>query len=301
MPDFQKGANCIFRNVNCHFRNASYRVIENASLMRPPPRAIIVDMDDVLKNIRIVLVGTLYSGNVGSVCRAMANMGIRDLVLAEPNICDNWEDAAKLAVHATDILDARHEAASLAEAVADCAFVVGTTARGGLYRQHVKTPRDVAPELLRLAANGKVALVFGREDKGLSNDEIGLCTHLIRIPVHPDYTSLNLSQAVLLCCYELYSALGTYEPPVEKSLPAVAVHKQKLCEMWREMLLLIGFMKEDKADHMMQGVQRIFSRGVYSEDDVAIMMGVARQADWAAQKGPGAKPKGSTSKPNEPR
>jgi tRNA/rRNA methyltransferase len=252
-------------------------------------------VDDVLKNIRIVLVGTLYSGNVGSVCRAMANMGIRDLMLAEPRICDNWEEAARMAVHAADILEAKREAATLAEAVADCAFVVGTTARGGLYRQHVKTPREVAPELLRLAANGKVALVFGREDKGLSNDEIGLCTHLIRIPVHPDYTSLNLSQAVLLCCYELYSALGTYEPPVEKSLPAVAAHKQKLTEKWREMLLLIGFMKEDKADHMMQGVQRVFSRGVYSEDDVAILMGVARQADWAAKHGAGTKPKGSTS------
>jgi len=253
-------------------------------------------MDDVLKNIRIVLVGTLYSGNVGSVCRAMANMGIRDLVLAGPQLCDDWEDAVKMAVHATDILEARRETASLAEAVADCAFVVGTTARGGLYRQHVKTPRELAPELLRLAANGKVAVVFGREDKGLFNDEIGMCTHLIRIPVHPDYTSLNLSQAVLLCCYELFSATGSYEPPAEKSLPAISVHKQKLSEMWREMLLLIGFMKEDKSDHMMQGVQRIFSRGVYSEDDVAIMMGVARQADWAARHGPGIKPKGSTSK-----
>lgn len=250
-----------------------------------------------LDNIRIVLVGTLYSGNVGSVCRAMANMGIRDLALAGPMICDDWADAAKLAVHATDILEARRETATLAEAVADCAWVVGTTARGGLYRQHVKTPREVAPDLLRLAANGKVALVFGREDKGLSNEEIGQCTHLIRIPVHPDYTSLNLAQAVLLCCYELYGALGTYEPPIEKSPPAVARHKLKLMEKWREMLLLIGFMKEDKADHMMQGVQRIFSRGAYSEDDVSILMGVARQADWAARNGPGAKPKGSTAAP----
>jgi tRNA/rRNA methyltransferase len=251
---------------------------------------------DVLGNIRVVLVGTLYHGNVGSVCRAMANMGIRDLALAGPRLCDDPADAAKMAVHAADILEARRETATLAEAVADCAFVVGTTARGGLYRQHVKTPRELAPELLRLAAGGKVALVFGREDKGLFNDEIGQCTHLIRVPVHPDYTSLNISQAVLLCCYELYSALGTYEPPVEKSAPAVAAHKLKLTAMWRDMLLLIGFMKEDKADHMMQGVQRIFSRGVYSEDDVAIMMGVARQADWAARNGPGAKPKGSTSK-----
>jgi len=251
-------------------------------------------MDTLLSNFRVVLVGTLYHGNVGSVCRAMANMGLRELVLAGPRLCDDAGEASRMAVHAADILNARREVATLAEAVADCAFVAGTTARGGLYRQHVKTPRELAPELLRLAANGKVALVFGREDKGLSNDEIGLCTHLIRIPVHPDYTSLNLAQAVLLCCYELYGALGSYEPPVEKSAPALAARKLKLAEMWREMLLRIGFMKADKADHMMQGVQRIFSRGVYSDDDVSILMGVARQADWAARNGGGVKPKGST-------
>jgi TrmH family RNA methyltransferase len=242
-------------------------------------------MSDVLNNIRIVLVGTLYSGNVGSVCRAMANMGITDLVLAAPRICDNWDEAVRMAVHADNILSNHRKVDSLPDAVADCSWVIGTTARGGLYRQHVKTPRELAPELLKLAAHGRVALVFGREDKGLNNEEIGICTHLIRVPVHPEYASLNLSQAVLLCCYELYSALGTYEPPVEKSVPASAAQKLKLLEKWRAMLLTIGFMKEDKADHMMQGVQRIFSRGTFSEDDVAIMMGVARQADWAAQHG----------------
>ena len=240
-------------------------------------------MNNVLENIRIVLVGTLYSGNVGSVCRAMANMGVSDLVLAAPRICDNWEEAARMAVRAADIIANHRKVETVEEAVADCSWVVGTTARGGLYRQHVKTPRELAPELLKLASHGRVALVFGREDKGLNNEEIGICTHLIRVPVHPEYASLNLSQAVLLCCYELYSALGTYEPPVEKSVPASASQKLKLLEKWRAMLLTIGFMKDDKADHMMQGVQRIFSRGTFSEDDVAIMMGVARQADWAAR------------------
>ncbi len=250
---------------------------------------------NVLDNGRIVLTGTLYHGNLGAVCRAMANMGLSDLILAEPELCDDPADAVKMAVHAGDILQAHREVPSLAAAVADCAFVVGTTARGGLYRQHVKTPRELAPELLRLAGNGRVALVFGREDKGLSNEEIGICTHLIKIPVHSHYTSLNLAQAVLLCGYELYNALGCYEPPTEKSLPAVAAYKLKLMEMWRAMLLLIGFMPDEKADHIMQGMQRIFSRGVYSDDDVALMMGVARQSEWAARNAPGAKPKGSTS------
>ena len=240
----------------------------------------------VLSNFRVVLVGTLYSGNVGSVCRAMANMGFSDLVLAAPRLCDDWSEAERMAVHATGILQRCRKTETFEEAVSDCSFVVGTTARGGLYRQHVKTPRELSPTLLQLAANSKVALVFGREDKGLMNDEIARCTHLIRIPVDPDYTSLNLSQAVLLCCYELFSALGTYEPPVEKSEPAQMARKLRLLDIWRGMLLEIGFMKPDKADHMMQGIQRIFSRGVFSDDDVSIMMGVARQADWASKADP---------------
>ncbi len=240
---------------------------------------------NLLDNIKIVLVGTLYCGNLGQVCRAMANMGLKHLALAAPNLDNDWEMAEKFAMHAQDLLNGRSEFPSLREAVADCTSVAGTTARGGLYRQHVKTPRELAPELLHLAARGRVALVFGREDKGLTNEEIACCTHLIRIPVDPGYESINLSQAVLICAYELFTATGNYEAPVEKSDPAVARRKLQLTDMWREMLLDVGFMKEDKADHMMQGIQRIFSRGVYSDDDVSIMMGVARQSQWAAANG----------------
>ncbi len=242
-------------------------------------------MNNVLDNIRIILVGTLYCGNVGQVCRAMANMGLRNLVLAAPALDGNWEQAEMFAVHARDILEQRREYATLREAVADCAFVAGTTARGGLYRQHVKTPAEIAPQLLTLAEQSSVALVFGREDKGLSNEEIACCTHLIRIPVDPGYESLNLAQAVLICAYEIYSATGQYQPPLEKSEPALSERKLHLTDMWRSMLLEVGFMKEDKADHMMQGIQRIFSRGVFTDDDVSIMMGVARQARWAARNG----------------
>ena len=130
----------------------------------------------VLSNFRVVLVGTLYSGNVGSVCRAMANMGFSDLVLAAPRLCDDWSEAERMAVHATGILQRCRKTETFEESVSDCSFVVGTTARGGLYRQHVKTPRELSPTLLQLAANSKVALVFGREDKGLVNDEIARCT-----------------------------------------------------------------------------------------------------------------------------
>ena len=234
-----------------------------------------------LDNIRVVLVGTLYTGNVGSSCRAMANMGIRNLRLAAPNLQNSWEEGERMAVHATDIMAAREEFASLEEAVADCVAVVGTTAREGLYRQHVKAPRDCAADILSLAATGPVAVVFGREDKGLLNEEIAQCTHLVRIPVDEGYTSINLSQAVLIMCYELFTASGRYRPPQEKAPPAPQAQKMQLMKNWQTMLRDIGFMDEKQTDHMMQGIHRIFSRGVFTRDDAAIMLGVARQALWA--------------------
>lgn len=236
--------------------------------------------ENILDSFRIVLVGTLYSGNIGSVCRAMANMGLKDLALVAPRICDDGSDAARMAVHATDILDSKRTFGTLDDAVADCSIVVGTTARGGLYRAHVQEPRELFPELMREAPLGKIALVFGREDKGLTNDEIMRCNRLIRIPVNASYTSINLSQAVLICCYELFLSSGNYEAPSEMSLPVDHRARQRMMEIWRSMLLKIGFMEPEKADHMMQGMQRIFSRGVRTADDAAIMMGVARQIDW---------------------
>ena len=221
-----------------------------------------------LDNITVVLVGTLYSGNVGSVCRAMANMGLSKLTLVAPRILDGWEEGRRLAVHATDILDARREVATLDEAVADCAAVVGTTARGGLYRATVQPPRVLAPEILRLAAQAPVAR----------------CTHLIRIPVDPRYQSLNLSQALLIVAYELYSATGTYVSPVEEAVSlATQATKHALMAKWRQAMLDIGFMDEQKADHMMQGFQRIFSRGVRTDPDASIMLGAAHQMSWAGR------------------
>ena len=106
----------------------------------------------MLSNLKVVLVSPLQSGNVGSVCRAMANMGVSDLWVVNPRILDNaWEDGEKLACHAGGILESRHTVATLSEAVADCAAVVGTSAREGLYRQHHRTPREAAPEILRIA------------------------------------------------------------------------------------------------------------------------------------------------------
>lgn len=238
----------------------------------------------LLDKFRVILTAPLYAANIGSTCRAMANCGITRLSLVAPQCIDGWPEAERLACHATGILHAATRFDTLADALADAHVAVGTTARGGLYRQHVKTPREITPDLLQSAARGAdIALVFGREDSGLLNEEIAACTHLIQVPTCADYTSLNLSQAVLLCCHELFLAAGDYIPVEEKSDPAPLRQREQLLKMWRDMLLLIGFMQPEKADHMMQGFQRIFSRGALTQDDVNILLGVARQADWAAK------------------
>jgi tRNA/rRNA methyltransferase len=234
-----------------------------------------------LDNIVVVLVGTLYGGNVGSTCRAMANMGIKELRLVNPRETIEWEDATRMACHATPILEARKHFTSLEDAVSDCVAVVGTTARQGLYRQHALSPREQAPKLLQLAEQGKVALVFGREDKGLLNDEVSLCSHLVQIPTDSEYSSLNLSQAVMVLCYELFATRNVYEPIQEKSELAPAQMRNRMFDMWRELLLHIGFMEEKKAEHMMAGINRIFSRGALTINDVNIMMGIVRQTYWA--------------------
>lgn len=236
-----------------------------------------------LNNIRVVLVSPIYSGNVGSVCRAMKNMGISDLAIAAPRGEWNLIEARMMALHAIDIFEKRKEHPALAGAVADCGLVVGTTARRGLYRDHAKTPRDLAVRLLSAAKKGKVALVFGPEDNGLANEDLQLCTHILRIPSSPRYSSLNLAQAVLICCYELFVDSGIFEVPVERSAEASSVARQQMFAMWREALLEIGFMEEDKADHMMLGLKRILSRGLLTDKDLRILVGIARQATWAGR------------------
>ena len=236
-----------------------------------------------LQNIRIVLVGPLYGGNVGSICRAMANMGLSELVLVSPAETLNYAEARMMAVAADGILEARRVVGTLDEAVGDCGLVMGTTVRPGLYRQHVKTPREWAPAILASASAGKVALVFGRENSGLTNEELAICTNLIQIPASVDYASLNLSQAVMVCCYELFVASATFEPPVEKSPECPTRTREYMFKMWRDMLLDIGFMNDQQADHMMLGMRRIFSRTPLTTDDVNILMGVARQMEWKSK------------------
>jgi tRNA/rRNA methyltransferase len=235
-----------------------------------------------LDNIRIVLVNPVYGGNMGSVCRAMANMGLSQLAVVNPRSGMNMDQAGKMACHANEILKSRKLYDTTAEAVADCGLVAGTSNRGGLYREHSKTSRGWAPRLLEAAADTPVAILFGAEDNGLSLEDLALCTQFIRIPSSEDYKSLNLAMSVMCVAYDLFVAADIFQLPTERSQECVSSTREAMFEKWREGLLGIGFMSEETSDHMMLGIRRILSRGTLTTKDVQILIGMAAQVQWAA-------------------
>lgn len=236
----------------------------------------------ILDNIRIVLVEPIFGGNIGSVCRAMNNNDITDLAIVNPRPETDWDDARKLSCNAQAQLDARREFQTLEEAIGDCTVVAGTSARTGFYRDTAYSPREFAPIALESATGHNIALVFGREDKGLSNEELALCTHIIQIPSSERYTSLNLSHAVMVCCYELFTAAGHFHPAEEKADEASSELRERMFETWREMMIKTEFTHEQKLEHMMMGLRRIFTRGKLTVPDVKILMGLAKQSIWVS-------------------
>ncbi len=238
----------------------------------------------MLKAVRIVLVRPIYSGNIGAVCRVMANMGLSDLVLAGAAISDPPQ-ARQMACGAQDILAACRQARICPPPWRIAPWWWKRHRPGRPVPAALPDAAGLGAGNLAAARAGKVALVFGPEDNGLSNEEIAVCARLMRIPSSPAYVSLNLSHAVMVCAYELFMAAGGFELPPEKSAEAVTAKKERMFALWERMLLKIGFMEPAKAAHMMQGVRRIFTRGRLSDDDVRILMGIARQVEWYAEQG----------------
>ena len=161
-----------------------------------------IKSDNLLNSVKVVLVGTTHPGNIGATARAMKNMGILDLALVEPKEFPS-DVATYRSKAAKDILEKASVHTSLEEAISECELVVGTSARGRTVPWPVLNPREAAEEMHKSSLNGKVAIVFGREDRGLTNEELGLCNFHVHIPSDPEYSSLNLSQAVQILAYEI--------------------------------------------------------------------------------------------------
>ena len=237
----------------------------------------------MLNNIRIVLVRPRGSGNIGSIARAMKNMGVSELaIVGNARTRSFW--ARAMAVHGRDILIAAKHYGTIREAIADCTLVVGTTCRAGLYRRHSEPPRDVAAEIVAAAQKGKVALIFGPEDHGLNNKDLEHCQLLITIPTHPDYQSLNVAQAAVICLYEIYVASLTQsaEPAVQR---ATAESIERLFDRMRTTLLKIGFLDSENPEHMLLAFRRILGRAGLEDKDVRILTGLFRQIEWYTDQG----------------
>jgi tRNA/rRNA methyltransferase len=232
----------------------------------------------VLDHIRIVLVEPQHSGNIGAVARAMKNMALSQLILVNP-VDHLAMEARMMAMHAFDILQQAQVVNTLPEAVVDAGYVVGTTRRLGKARQASLTSRGMAPLLLELAASNPLAIVFGREDSGLTNAELEQCHELITIPAHPVFGSMNLAQAVLLVCYELYVTSATPPPSTPPTLATVE-ELERLYTRMREVLHRIGFLHGSHPDRMMGYFRRFFARHGLKSRDVKVFLGVFRQIDW---------------------
>jgi tRNA/rRNA methyltransferase len=238
--------------------------------------------------LRVVLVAPRRGANVGAACRAIKNMGAGELVVVGGEY--DADEARRTAVHAADVFDARRSAATFAEAVASAALVVGTTSRDKPWSIPVEEVGDV---LAQVASRGidpaGIALVFGPEDRGLSNEELARCHRLAYVPTAGDYASLNLAQAVVVCLYEwLQVTRGkravTAARATETAAPASASAQKQALDDLREVLVEIDFLHGDQSDRVMATVASMLTRSGLDEREVSILRGLVRQIRWASRR-----------------
>lgn len=233
----------------------------------------------MLSNIRIVLVQTFHPGNIGATARAMKTMGLTELVLVNPRAFPD-EESTRLAAGATDVLENARCVGSLEEAVIDCAQIVGASARlRSLPLPHYDEPDEMAQHVIENAAHAPVALVFGRERSGLTNDEIRCCTHQVSIPANPEYGILNLSQAVQILAYEAHRAWRkrdssdfAYQRPLEATPPSreqFIYFQEHLGRLMQQS----GFLTQPHARTEDQ-LQALFARAQPSRKELSLLRGL---------------------------
>jgi tRNA (cytidine32/uridine32-2'-O)-methyltransferase len=242
----------------------------------------------VLQNIRIVLVNTSHPGNIGGAARAMKNMGLSRLVLVDPNVFPSAEASAR-ASGADDILANAVVVPTLEEALVGCSLVMGTSARDRSLPWPLLDPRACAAKAMEGAqAGGEVALVFGREHAGLTNEELQRCHFHVHIPSAPEFSSLNLAAAVQVLAYEVrlaFLALATAEPT--QAEPAVELATTEELEGFyghmEATLVDIGFLDPEKPRHLMARLRRLYSRCRLERTEVSILRGILTETRKTAR------------------
>lgn len=233
----------------------------------------------MLSNIRVVLVGTSHPGNIGSTARAMKTMGLSTLYLAEPRVEPDGQSIA-LAAGASDILKHLVKVDSLAEAIADCSLVIATSARSRTLDWPMLEPREAGQKLVTESLTGPVAIVFGRENHGLSNEELQQCTYHVAIPANPEYSSLNLAQAVQIICYETRVAhLAGIESEQKPTEYPLAADQERFFVHLENTLFSTGFIIKNHPGQVMTKLRRLFSRARIESQEMNILRGILTSID----------------------
>jgi tRNA/rRNA methyltransferase len=237
-----------------------------------------------LSRVRIVLVEPAGARNVGSIARVMANMGLSNLVIVAPQ-CD-WagEEAQHMAVHGRTVLDQAQISPDLPTALIGCQRIVATTHRAADLPRPPETPRQALTWLEEITADR--AIVFGREDSGLTNQELDFAHRYLRIPVAPTYTSLNLAQAVGICAYELQqlAMVPTFPTLSKKNLAKQGVAPvdqiDRYLQQLETLLLEVGYLQSHTAVDRMAKLRRIANRAALSDQELALLWGITSQLNW---------------------
>lgn len=232
-----------------------------------------------LKQIQIVLVRPEGPLNLGSIARVMKNFGLANLILVQPQCDRHSPDAQKMAVHAKEILAQARDVASLPEALVGCQRAIATTVRERITPIPLETPEVVFPWLLEV--DEPTALVFGAEASGLSNADLQLAQRWLRIPTHPDSPTLNLAQAVALCCYELFRQQSLPPPAIPPKASAPLDAMEDYLAQMAALLLDIGYLYPHTRQSRMAKFRQLLHRSNPSPSELALLRGVLHQMEWA--------------------
>jgi TrmH family RNA methyltransferase len=232
-------------------------------------------------NVRIVLVNTSEPGNIGGVARAMKNMCLEQLVLVNPLQFPHAKATAR-ASGADDLLAKARVCETLDEAIAGCGLVLGASARFRRLPWPLMDSRECAVKVISEARNTPVAIVFGREHSGLTNDELERCHYLVHIPCNQDYSSLNLAAAVQVIAYELHmtaqqtvsEAVSSQADKSALEVPATAAEMQGFFDHLTMVLLEIGFLNAAHPRKMIRRLKRLFNKAQMDKVELNIMRGI---------------------------
>jgi tRNA/rRNA methyltransferase len=235
------------------------------------------------KNISIVLYKPKYAGNIGSVARAAKNMGISNIIVVGKTDFDREEMQQRSTHLAADVLDQIQYLERIDESLGSFNYIVGTTARLGKARGPFIAPRAVAQDIAGISQKNKVALLFGPEDTGLANEELRLCHAVVTIPTSREFTSLNLSHAVMILCYEIFIASSPVTTGAQAT-PKLALSSELegMYEQIKTLLADIEFLNPENPDYWMMHLRRFFGRVSLLSREVKIVRGICRQLAWYA-------------------